>query len=132
AANAELVIAGSPLNAQVEKDVRDAVTSPHVHLHPHFVPDAEIQVYMNAADAVVLPYQDVLTSGAVVLAMSFGKACIAARIGCIPDMLDDEGAILYQPDHPDGLRKALEQAHASPDRLTRMGERNAERASTWG
>src|SRR5690606_40109602 len=109
AANAELVIAGAPLNAQVEKDVRDAATSQHVHLHPHFVPDAEIQVYMNAADAVVLPYHDVLTSGAVVLAMSFGKACIAARIGCIPDMLDDAGAILYDPDRSDGRREALKQ-----------------------
>src|SRR5690606_29130713 len=60
--DARLVVAGSPLNPQVEKEVRDAVRSEHVHLHPNFVPDGEIQVYMNAADAVVLPYQDVLTS----------------------------------------------------------------------
>lgn len=130
--DARLVVAGSPLNPQVEKEVRDAVRSEHVHLHPNFVPDGEIQVYMNAADAVVLPYQDVLTSGAVVLAMSFGKACIAAKIGCIPDMLDDAGAILYDPDRSDGLREALKQALAAPDRLARMGEHNAERAREWG
>lgn len=132
AANAELLIAGSPLNPEVENDVRSAVTSPHVHLHPHFIPDEDIQVYMKAADAVVLPYQDVLTSGAVVLAMSFGKACIAAKIGCIPDMLDDNGAILYQPDRPAGLRNALTEALAVPARLAEMGQHNANRALEWG
>src|SRR5690606_26973851 len=39
--DARLVVAGSPLNPQVEKEVRDAVRSEHVHLHPNFVPDGE-------------------------------------------------------------------------------------------
>lgn len=128
---AELVIAGAPLNAEVEQEVRDTIQSPAVHFHPRFVADEEIQTYMNAADAVVLPYQDALTSGAVVLAMSFGKACIAARVGCIPDMIDDRGAFLFDPGRPEALRQALAAAHAARDRLPEMGQRNLERAREW-
>ena len=69
------------------------------------VPDDRMQVYLRAADAVVLPYRDVLTSGSAILAMTFGQPVIAPAIGCLPESLGSEGTILYDADAPDGLER---------------------------
>ena len=66
-----------------------------------------MQMYLRAADAVVLPYKDVLTSGSAILAMTFGQPVIAPAIGCLPESLGAEGTILYDPSTPDGLERAL-------------------------
>ncbi|WP_242482112.1 glycosyltransferase, partial [Trichormus variabilis] len=61
---------------------------PNIKFIPGFVPSEKLQIYLNACDVVVFPYRDILTSGAVMLAMSFGRACIAPRKGCIAEVLD--------------------------------------------
>jgi beta-1,4-mannosyltransferase len=55
--------------------------------------------FMNAADIVVLPFKNILTSGSAILSMSFGKPIIAPAIGCITDILDDKGSFLYTEDN---------------------------------
>ena len=103
----------------------------NIKFMPGFIPDDQIQVYMNASDAVILPYRDILTSGAAILAMSFGRACIAPRLGCINDILDEHGAFLYDPDATDGLVRALKSAVASGRDLSRMGAYNRYLAKQW-
>ena len=132
ARDAVLVLAGRPLNAEVEQTVaRLAGDDGRVLFHPGFVDDSRVQEYMNAADVVVFPYREVLTSGAIVLAMSFGKACVAPRLGCIPDVLDSRGGFLYDPDAPDGLASALRAALDAGDGSADMGHRNRETAEAW-
>ena len=83
---------------------------PRIDLRLSFVPDDELPVLLAAADAVVLPFRDILTSGSAILAMSYGRAVIAPSLGCLPETLDPEAAILYDPLGPDALGRALEQA----------------------
>jgi glycosyltransferase involved in cell wall biosynthesis len=83
---------------------------------------------MNAADVVVLPYRDIFTSGAALLAMSFGKAIVAPRIGCMAELLRSEGAYLYDKDDPRGLTKAISQATREQQRLPMMGLYNLQQA----
>jgi glycosyltransferase involved in cell wall biosynthesis len=99
-----------------------------VTIVPEKVDDARIQYFMNASDAVVLPYRRSLTSGAAVLAMSFARPCIAPRIGCFGEMLDERGAFLYRRG---GLRDAMEEAMRRRDELPAMGEYNRARAAAW-
>ncbi len=47
---------------------------------------------MNASDIVAFPYLEGMTSGALIMAMGFGKPCIASRIGCIDQTTDSQGA----------------------------------------
>jgi len=96
------------------------------------VPDDEMQVYLRAADAVVLPYKDVLTSGSAILAMTFGLPVIAPAIGCLPESLGSEGTILYDAAAPDGLERALREAMTED--LAKLGEHAAAHAATlsWG
>ena len=86
---------------------------------------------MNAADVVVFPYRDVLTSGALLLAMSFGKACIAPRIGCMGDVLETSGGFLYDLSDENGLPDALARALQENNRLAAMGQRNLCQAEKW-
>lgn len=132
AQNTCLLIAGRPLNQKIVDEILNCTRQDKsIELRFGFVPDDDVQLYMNASDVVVFPYQDVLTSGAVVLAMSFGRACIAPSIGCIPEMLDERGAFLYNPDDPEGLSGALNRAVLNQKSLASMGEHNLERAAEW-
>jgi glycosyltransferase involved in cell wall biosynthesis/O-antigen/teichoic acid export membrane protein len=130
---ASLVIAGRALNEAMASQLEAAVAGDErVQLGLGFVADDMVQVYMNGCDVVVLPYRDILTSGAVILAMSFGRACIAPGIGCIRDVLDERGAFLYDPSESDGLLKALERAVDGRERLREMGAHNLAEAEKWG
>lgn len=126
-----LVIVGRPVDAAIEAALRAAADgAPGVSLDLRSIPDDEIQVYLRACDAVVLPFRDVLTSGSAILAMSFGRAVIAPRLGCLPETLTDDAAILYDPSAPEALREALSTALGAD--LVGLGEAAARRASALG
>jgi len=124
---ATLMVAGKVWKdnlAQGELLKQKAAANEQIQFIPEFVPDDKIQLYMNASDIVVFPYKDILTSGAVLLAMSFGKACIAPRMGCIGELLDDGGAFLYNPEDKDGLLRATDASIAQKSKLAGMGAHN--------
>ena len=129
---ARLLIAGRAPEAGTEQKISERVKKDErLDYRPGFVPEAEVQWYMNACDVLVCPYRDVLTSGSVVLASSFARPCVAPRLGCIPEQVEERDSFLYDPDRPGALAEALGRALASRDRLTEMGERSRERASQW-
>jgi len=66
-----------------------------ISLYLRYIEDNEVQVFFNACDIVVLPYLNILTSGAAVLALSFGRPVIAPDKGCIPELLNETMAFLY-------------------------------------
>lgn len=102
-----LVIAGrAPVGADAEALRALAAADPRVRLDLRFIPDDEVQVFFRAADFVVLPYRQVLTSGAAILALSFGRPLVVPRMGCLQDL--DEGChISYDPADARGLAEAL-------------------------
>lgn len=110
--DARLAIAGNPPNDPEEsaKLARGCRADDRIRTDFTDIPDGEVQLYMNAADAVVLPFTRVLTSGSVILAMSFGTPVIAPRLGCLPDVLGPKTELLYDPDDPNGLRVAMKRA----------------------
>lgn len=131
--DARLVIAGRPADADADRLVSDAVAGcAAIHYRPGFVPDDEVQVLMRAADVVVLPFRDILTSGSVLLAMSFGRAVIAPAIGCVPETVATGHDLLYAPDRPHGLCDALRAAHHRRAELAEVGAANGHRAAACG
>lgn len=75
-----------------------------------YVPDSDVQYFMNASDVCVLPYRDVTTSGAAILAFSFGKPVIAPALGGFMELISDARGILYDPEKTDDLLHALQRA----------------------
>lgn len=124
---AKLLIAGKPLNNEIAHDIlKSCEENENIETFFEFIPDDEIQIYMNAADVVVLPYRDFLTSGAVILAMSFSKPIIGPAIGCMIDVLDNKGSIMYNPLEKESLLKAMKKTLGVD--LKRMGNHNFELA----
>jgi beta-1,4-mannosyltransferase len=108
---ARLLIAGLPKTPAEADRLRGSVADdPRIRLDLRFVADEELQVFLNACDAAVFPFLRILNSGTILLALAFGRAMVVPRIGCIPEMVDEESALLYDPSRPDGLRGALERA----------------------
>lgn len=133
--NLILLLAGRIQDADIEEDLfREIAEDPRIIGIFQFIPDEDIQIYMSAADVVVAPFQDVLTSGSVILAMSFGKAVVAPRIGCLPELVSEHGGFLYDARDSGGLRAALEAVVLHSDSIARRGERNrrAIRVNDWG
>ncbi len=92
---------------------------PRIRLFPGYVPAANIQRYCAAADMCVLPYRDATTSGAALLAFSFGKPIIAPAIGPFPELLgENQRGLLCHPDEHD-LADVLNMARDLP--LAQMG-----------
>jgi len=124
-----LVIAGNPVSETETNLVEDHIKDAHdIMFIPKFIPDDEIQLFMNACDVVALPYKDVLTSAAAILALSFGKACIAPSFGYFVELLDQEGTIFYESSKHDALTQALRTASMDRERLATMGLHNEQLA----
>lgn len=127
--NIFLLIAGEPEKGAVSLIKEEIRNFPNIKAFLSFIPEEEVEVFMEAADIVVLPYADVLTSGAAMLAASFSKAVIAPKIGCLPYELDEGGSIFYEREGENNLYKALKYASGCDlEKLEDMGRRNLRKA----
>lgn len=107
-----LLIAGDFVDSRYHEEIKAKIdTSPgRVFLHAGFIPDDQIGVFLNACDAVVAPYRDILTSGTAMLAMSFGRPLIAPALGFLRDAVRSDSGILYDPAEPDALYDSMTKA----------------------
>ncbi len=109
--SSRLLIAGKVHDAAYGRSLSQLVDSQvGIHTWFEYVPDSEVQYFLNACDVCVLPYRDVTTSGAAVLALSFGRPIIAPALGGFAELAADGRGIVYDPAAADGLLKALRQA----------------------
>jgi glycosyltransferase involved in cell wall biosynthesis len=123
---AHLLIAGEPAQARLGQAIQDAAARrPRLHACLERIPDQQIQTFMNAADAVVLPFRAILTSSTLILAMSFGKAAITPSMGCSPDLLREQAGLLYNPYDPEGLLESMRTARSMD--LEAIGKENQAR-----
>lgn len=94
-----LLIAGKPGRFEGVKELLvRCERQPGVRLTAHELPDEELQVYVKAADVVVLPHRRVLNSGLPLLAFSFARPVIAPASGCLPIVVDHRVGLTYGND----------------------------------
>ena len=118
-----LIIAGKVANEDFETQIREKVKDcDWIRFEPGYVDDNDIQTYLNACDAVIVPYRHIFTSGSIFLAISFGRTCVAPKMGCIQDTLTRDIAFLYDPDREDALMEAIGSACQNREKLSRMGQ----------
>ncbi len=77
-----------------------------------FTRDEDIQKYMNAADALVIPRVNTMNSGNLYLGLSFGKVIIAPNVGNINEVATQTGNLVYDPNDIKTLSQAMEQSVA--------------------
>ncbi len=129
--DAHLLIAGKPFDASFGQAVASAAMGDNrIHLHLTFIDDAQLQVFLNATDVVVLPFTEGLASSSLMLAMSFGKGIIASsKITAAPEVLHPEGGLVYAAEDPDGLLRALHMIRTMD--IVSMGQKNLQHVQTF-
>ncbi len=110
-ADATLLIAGLARDSAYLQKLQSLISQiKQVVFYPQFIEDREIYLFFSAADLIVLPYKRILTSGSVILAMSYSKPVIAPRLGSIPEVLGAADWLLYEPTNPQGLSDAIQKS----------------------
>ena len=85
-ADYRLIIAGEPKKGS-ESIGRDPAkrlgrnSRGQIILKIEFIPDEETELYLKAADVLVLPYKDIFQSGVLFLGYSFGLPVVATDVG---------------------------------------------------
>ncbi len=103
-----LLIAGKALDNRYGQILaQQASETKNIILHNKFIENDRIHLYFSAADIVVLPFEQILTSGSLILAMSYGKPVIAPRLGSIPETIGAADWLLYNPNEERGLLHAI-------------------------
>ena len=105
--------------ALVERLESMASADTRLRVRAGFVPDDEMGRYLRAADVAVFCFRQVLTSGSVILAMTYGLPVIAPARGCLPELVTPAAGLLYDPDDEAALGRAL--GHIKALNTARMG-----------
>lgn len=78
-------------------------------LYARFVPDDKVQYYMQAADCLIFPYKESLTSGAAVLGLSFGLPIVATNNTAFEHLIRKKLCTPCDPTDAQNLYSAIEE-----------------------
>lgn len=109
ASDVRLRIAGKPVNDDALQALRDAAGGdPRVVIEPQPVPFEDVAALHHRADAAVFAYRDVFSSGAMVLALSFGLPVVVPDQGAATELVRAPGSETFGPGE---LTDALQRMH---------------------
>lgn len=118
--NYRLIIAGEPKKGseeyreEIEQIVKRDFAPDRIVSRIQFIPDEEMEIYLKAADVLVLPYKEIFQSGVLFLAYSFGLPVVATDVGSFrEEIVEGSTGFLCQPGDPAELAKAIEKYFAS-------------------
>lgn len=129
-----LIIAGHPSDKTYLSEIhRRSARSVNISLHPQFLENSLAARYIAAADALVLPYTAVTTSGMLVAAQAAGVTCIVPNVPALVESVrDGVSGFVFLGGDAASLAHAIERMEQHPDRA-RIGAaaRAAQAAHTW-
>ena len=118
--NVYLLIAGKGNKDVVEKLHSECPTNyqRNILLNLDFIPDEEVGQYFSVADVLIAPFEDITTSGSIILGLSYGVPVIAPSIGCLPELFSEvPSGALYCPEDKTSLETAIIQC-TNKEKLT--------------
>src|SRR5579862_5102562 len=131
-ANYRLIIAGEPMKGsedylhEIRTSVERDFDQGRVLLRIQFIPDEEMEIYLKAADVLVLPYKEIFQSGVLFLAYSFGLPVVATDVGSFrEEIIEGTTGFLCKPGDPAELAKAI-QAYFASDLFPNLKSRRPE------
>jgi glycosyltransferase involved in cell wall biosynthesis len=94
-------------SGQYQKLIKELKISAQLILKTDFIPDAEVQYYLCAADAVVQPYRHATQSGVTPLAYHFEKPMIVSNVGSFAEQVLHEKTGLVTEPEPSALARTI-------------------------
>lgn len=90
---AVLYIVGPPHDLALSQELSTlAAGDSRIRIESSHIPAAQAHLYFSAADLVVLPYRDILNSGAAMLALSFNRRILVPNRGAMKELYIQVGA----------------------------------------
>ena len=114
-ADYRLIVAGEPKKGSEKylEEIRQTMSRESVReriiQRIQFIPDAEMELYLKAADVFVLPYKDIFQSGVLFLGYSFGLPVIATDVGSFrEEIIEGQTGFLCEPGDPADMAEVIE------------------------
>jgi len=127
-----LIIAGEPKKgeeayfAEIRRVIEPHIAAQRIVLVDRFIADAEMELFLRAADALVLPYTDISQSGVLFLAFTFGLPAIASDVGSFREVvIEGRTGVLCRPMDAGDLARAIDKYFDS-SLFVNLGERRVE------
>ena len=108
----QVIVAGEPLmdaSPLLKRAAALGLTAPALEFRLWRLPEQDLVDLLTSADAIVFPYRTIEASGALYLALNYGKWLIASRLGSFTEAIGEQrtrGA-LVSPGDSAGLAEAL-------------------------
>lgn len=127
-----LMIVGRPITKKYEDFIRSRVQElDNCVFKSEFVPDNEVQLYLNAADIGILNYKKVSTPGTLFLFMSFGRPVIVSDVPSVGEFESEDFCIFFKPNDVRSLHKAIMKAYNRKDEMREIGIRAFQKAQLF-
>jgi len=116
----QLLITGKSTNSESEKwlaGVHEAAAAgTNIHVVARKLSDQELADIIHAADCVLLPYLEIVTSGSLAACATFGRAVVASDLPFFSEMLAREplAGVLTTPGDSASLRRSIEDFFSVP------------------
>lgn len=131
-ANYRLIIAGEAQKGnegylnQIKRMIPSELERGQIILKAQFIPDEDMELYLKAADVMVLPYNEIFQSGVLFLGYSFGLPVIATDVGSFrEEIVEGDTGFICRPCDPADLAKTITTYFAS-DLYRNLGTRRQE------
>jgi beta-1,4-mannosyltransferase len=123
-----LVVTGRAKNAAIERAIQEAAeVDPRVDVRLGFVDAGAVGTWHAAADAAVLNYAEVFSSGALLLALTYGLPVVAPA----PSTAEEVAGEALVPIRNGDVRDALERALRADQPALRAAAESAAAAAGW-
>lgn len=120
--NAYIIFAGRSKDARLRKRIQIFCSQnpDRSQCHLRYVSDDDVQLFLNASDVGLLPYQSISTSGSLMLYMSFRIPVVISDLPPIREILSDTYPFYCKPGDTSSIEKAIHKAYS-----TKPADRNA-------
>jgi glycosyltransferase involved in cell wall biosynthesis len=106
-----LIIAGKEKTREYGKNIAKLLgknkNRRNILYNNKWIPDENIGLYFNAADALVMPYRNIDQSGVLFLAWRFGLPTIAFAVGSLRDYIDKRIGVIVETSTAESLKDAF-------------------------
>lgn len=127
-----LLIAGQPADDATEARITEFARKPGIHLMLRRIEDNEIASVFSAADLAVFPFTGGLTSGSLLLALTYGLPVIGPDIPAFSEVRANSDGVLYSNEQHESLAVALKRACESDFGDRALRAQRVARQLSWG
>jgi glycosyltransferase involved in cell wall biosynthesis len=114
------LVGGGELEAELRRQLAPQLATGRVRM-PGALPQTEVAGFMQAADLLIVPSRSEARGNVVLEAFACQTPVAGARVGGIPELLNEERGVLFEPRSAEAIVDAVDALCADPARLQQLG-----------